>query len=463
LNTPLVWIVFPIILGIVLIFFQRWKTGILIAGTSTALLLAVGAWLLPIEEVIALGPWSITLEKGFSLGGLQFVLERTDRPLLAMLYVGTAFLLCGSLAAQTQSRIIPLGLILVATIIGALAVIPILYGALFLNLAILICALILSPPGHEASKGVLRYLVFQILGLAFILLAGWLLPESGQLQETTPGVMNASLILGIGFIFLFAVFPLYTWVTMIAEDSHPYAAVFVFSMTFGANTLYFLSFLESNPWLLGMVNFFGIIRVVGVIMVATGGLWAAFQRDLGRLLGYAVVIEVGQALLSIGIQNGDLHYAMLVPRILSLSVWGLGLSAIKLNAGKLSFREVQGMARRLPVACTAVLMAHFSIAGLPFLAGFPVLLTLWEQLANFSVSQVTWSFLGSIGLMAGGFRSLAVLVMGPEDLPSSGRENVLQQIFLIIGMVGLLVFGLFPQWVYPIVARLAGSFMFLSP
>lgn len=463
MSTPLVWIAFPILVGIVMIFLGHWKKGVVIAGTIVSIGLVLAARFVPIDEIIILGPWSFSLAGRVSLGGLEFVLLEADRSLLVTLYSATAFMLAGSWAARTQRLFVPLGLIVIATLIAGLSVEPINYGALFFPLSILLCVLILAPPGSEIDKGLLRFLVFQIIGLAFILLSGWALSDSGNILDDPDALIRAIVILGIGFVSVFAIFPLYTWVIMIAEGSHPYTAVFVFSMVFGSYTLYFLSFLGQNQWLLEATSILAIIRFAGVLMVATGGAWAAFQRNLGRLLGYAVVIEVGLSLITIGIPNGDLHYAMLVPRILALSVWGLGLSMLQPHAENFQFRSVQGIARQFPVASSAVLLAHFSLAGLPLLAGFPVLSSLWVQLAAISVPNVVWCFLGSVGLMVGGFRSLSVMVMGPEVLPVGEREGLIQWIFLMIGIFGLFLFGFFPQWIYPLFSDLVGSLGFFSP
>ena len=291
MSTPFIWIVLPIIAGISLLFLQKWKTGVAIVGTLLALGLAFVAWRIPMDGTIVFGSWSTTLEEGMSFAGLRFFLTGTDRSLLITLYGTVAFILGGAIGARSQRRFVPFGLIIIGFIIAALTIEPIVYGVFFFQLIILLCVLILSPPGYKVSKGVLRYLVFQVIGLAFILFSGWLLSDSAAILNDLNAMIRASLITGLGFVFLFGIFPLYAWVTKTAEDSHPYAAMFVFSMTFGAYTLYFLSFLETYSWLLGVIDVFAIIRFVGVLMVATGGAWAAFQRNLGRLFGYAVVID----------------------------------------------------------------------------------------------------------------------------------------------------------------------------
>jgi formate hydrogenlyase subunit 3/multisubunit Na+/H+ antiporter MnhD subunit len=442
---------------------QKWKIGVAIIGTLLSLGLVIMAWGLPLDGTINFSTWSITLETTMSFAGLQFFLTNTDHSLLITLYGTTAFIFGGTIAAGAHRRLVPLGLIIISLIIAALTTRPILYGVFFFQVIVLLCVILLSPPGHKISKGVLRFLVFQIIGLALILFSGLLLSDSSMILNDIPATMRATLIPGLGFVFLFGIFPLYTWVIMTAEDSHPYTAMFVFSMIFGAYTLYFLSFLQTYSWLLGMVDVFALIRFVGVLMVGTGGVWAAFQRDLGRLFGYAVVIEVGYSLLSTGIQNGDLHYAMLVPRLMSLAVWALGLSVLKNHVKDLRFRSIQGLARQVPVASIAVLVAHFSLAGLPILAGFPVLLSLWRHLVLISAPQAIWSFLGSVGLMAGGFRSLAVLVMGPEQLTLVEKEDYFLRLYLFIGILCIFLFGTFPHLIFPLFSDLASTYTFFNP
>jgi succinate dehydrogenase/fumarate reductase cytochrome b subunit len=69
-----------------------------------------------------------------------------------------------------------------------------------------------------------------------------------------------------------------------------------------------------------------------------------------------------------------------------------------------------------------------------------------KQLVRISPPVALWCLLGSIGLLVGGLRSLAVLVMGTEEMPSAEKLNRLDQILIISGMVTLLIMGIFPNW-----------------
>jgi len=463
MSAPVVWILLPIILGIILLMFLRWKIGVFLAGVFFSITLTLAALLVSIDEVVVAGTQLITISGDLSIAGLQFVITNVDRPMLVLLYGMTTFILGGAVVARVQHRFVPLGLITIALVVGAISVKPVIYGILFFQFAVLVCAIILSPPGTQNSKGILRFLVFQVIGSLFILLAAWLLSSGPEILEKPEDVYRAILFLSLGFIFLFSIFPLYAWVIMVSQDSHPFAAAFVFSMIFGGYTLFLISILNTYSWLFENSDMGAVIRFIGVLMVATGGGWAAFQRDLGRILGYAVVIEVGYALLSIGVANNTLHYSMLAPRFVSLTVWGLGLSILYSFSADFRFHTVQGMGRRFPFASGALILSNFSLAGLPLLAGFPHLMILWNQVATFSFSQSIWSFLGSIGLMVGGLRSFAVLIMGPEELPSGQKEDLAQRIYLVFGVLALFFLGLFPNWFISLFSSLVGGFSLLTP
>jgi len=295
-------------------------------------------------------------------------------------------------------------------------------------------------------------------------LAGVLLTELGATPEDSEAMMRAALILVLGFAFLLAIFPLYTWIPMLTEEINPYTAAFVFSTILGVSILLVLRFIQLYPWLLESLNIDTTLRLMGVLMVATGGAWAVFQRHLGRMLGYAVIIGIGHSLLAISLQDGVvLYFAMLLPRILALGVWSLSLAVIRSHSNDLHFGAVQGMGRRFPIMGVGLILAHFSLAGFPLLAGFPPSLALWEQLAANSPVIALWTLLGSAGLVVGGLRSLAVLVMGPDDLPGQGNTGLLARILTLAGIFVLFLLGIFPQWFFLLLSDLPVRFGILPP
>jgi formate hydrogenlyase subunit 3/multisubunit Na+/H+ antiporter MnhD subunit len=111
----------------------------------------------------------------------------------------------------------------------------------------------------------------------------------------------------------------------------------------------------------------------------------------------------------------------------------------------LRFSAVQGMARKHPLTAAGLILAHFSVAGFPLLAGFPIRLALWEGLASQSLGVAFWFLVGVLGLLTGATRTLAVLVMAPQGSDWELQERWGPGIMIGIGVLGLFLLGIFPQ------------------
>jgi formate hydrogenlyase subunit 3/multisubunit Na+/H+ antiporter MnhD subunit len=183
-------------------------------------------------------------------------------------------------------------------------------------------------------------------------------------------------------------------------------------------------------------------------MLVTGGLFAAFQRNLARIMSYGAIAETGFSILALSLNftPGIPILFLLIPaRALGLAVWSLSVTVIKEHVETMRFGPSRGLLRILPFAGTGMIVATLSTAAFPLLAGFPARLALWENLARDSISSALWMGLGIIGLLVSAFRSLAVISMAEEFTSWEPRESLTQQIMLGLGVIGLFFLGLFPQ------------------
>ncbi len=472
MSAPIIWIIIPGLIAIVLYIFQDRVKLVNSVGILLALVLGLFALMLPIGQSITLGTFGFEISDMLVVLGRRFVISQRDAALIALMYFGAAFWFGGVFFASTTRAFIPLALGMIATYIAAFSVEPFLYGPLLFELAVLVSVPLLAFPGMGVSKGVLRYLSYQTLGFPFLLFSGWLLAGI----EVGPGnslqILQASVLLALGFAFLLGVFPFHTWIPMLGESAHPYNIAFIYYQLPIAITIFALNIFDQYVWLRSSLTTHSILVIVGITMIFVGGTITAFQRHVGRMMGYVLIVDIGFSLIAISsglVNNGSLglFFGMLLPRGLALGVWSLALVVLSnkvvdgngihiIVPSSLSFRSIQGIAYRLPVASFCLLIAYFSIAGFPLMAGYSVRHAILDAFQGRSVLSLTLILFGMIGVFIGGMRTIAAMILDNNN-GWQRNETAWEVFFLSLGSASLLILGLFPKWFIPVMFHVVES------
>lgn len=464
MSAPVIWILIPFLAGMLILFFLPEKYSPIVGG-SVAMALSLTALIFPIDAALLLGSLSIKISASVNFFGRSFILTTADGTLLAIIYGVAAFWFFGVYMPKSEKRFISLGLMIVALLTASVAVEPFLYAALLLEMAAMLVIPLIVPLYQKAGRGVMRFLIYQTLAMPFILFAGWMLAGVESNAGDFGSTIQSGAMLGLGFAFLFGVFPLYNWIPMLLEETSPYAAGFLLWALSTFTAIFALGFLDRYTWIRTSPQLSSIIIYAGMVMVASSGIFTAMQKHIGRMMGYAAILETGLVILAMGVQSPDIIniiFLLLIPRGLELVVWALALSIIKRNVYSLRLSEVRGLARKYPVAVFALITAHLSITGFPLLAGFPSRLALWQELANYSLVISFWVFVGMLGLLIAAIRTLAVFVMAEENTPWSINESWVQISMLSLGVIGLFVIGIFPQVLQPFLLNLPALFEHLG-
>jgi NADH-quinone oxidoreductase subunit N len=464
MNAPTIWILVPIGVGVLLLFINNQRLLSLLGG-SFAVILAVTAQFVPIETALKVSSISLKIDSGLTILGRSLVIPPTEGSLLALIYGAGALWFFGAEAAKAAPRMVPLGFMIIALMVASIAVQPFLYAALFIEMAILLAIPMLTSIHRTPGRGVVRFLIYQTLAMPFILLAGWLLAG----VEASPGDLaltaQSAAMLGMGFAFLLAIFPLYSWIPLLIEENSPYIVGFLLWILPTITIIFGAGFLDRYSWLRSSTQLIVALRYVGLLMVVTGGAFAAFQRHLGRIMAYGSIAETGFSLLalSLDLRLGIPILFLLIPaRALGLAVWSLSLTIIRENVENMRFGAARGILRVLPLAGAGIIVATLSTGAFPLLAGFPARLALWEGLSHDSISAALWMAVGIGGLLTSAFRSLAVISMADEFSDWTRRENPTQIAMLGLGMIGLFLLGVFPQTVQFLLGNLPLMFEHLG-
>lgn len=447
MNAPTIWIGFPIGVGLLLLFVSN-QRALSVLGGLVALVLAIAAQFVPIELAMSVGGLSLKIDSSLTILGRTLLIRPEEGPLLALIYGAVALWFFGAEASKSANRLVPLGFLITALMVASIAVEPFLYAALFIEMAILLAIPMLTSIYRVPSKGITRFLIYQTLAMPFILLAGWLLGG----VETSPGDLalagQSASMLGLGFAFLLAIFPLYNWVPMLSEEVSPYALGFLLWILPTITIIFGAGFLDRYSWLRASPQLTIALRLGGLAMLVTGGLFAAFQRNLARIMAYGAIAETGFSILalSVDLRMGIPILFLLIPaRALGLAVWSLSVTVIKEHMETMRFGTVQGVLRILPFAGVGMIVAALSTGAFPLLAGFPARLALWESLGRESISAGIWMTVGIVGLLISALRSLAVISMAQEYTSWEPRESWSQRLMLGLGVTGLFILGIFPQ------------------
>src|SRR5512144_608480 len=126
MNAPMIWIVAPAGLAILLLFITNQRALSLISGV-VAVMLALTAQFVPIETAMQVGSFSLKIDSTLSILGRALIIQPTEGPLLALIYGAASLWFFGAEASRTATRIVPLGMMIIALMVAAIAVQPFLF------------------------------------------------------------------------------------------------------------------------------------------------------------------------------------------------------------------------------------------------------------------------------------------------------------------------------------------------
>jgi formate hydrogenlyase subunit 3/multisubunit Na+/H+ antiporter MnhD subunit len=439
-----------------MLFFQEREILITILGVISIIVIIFLAFALPTQDTSLIGsPQNLIHDQG-GFANIRFSFTATNRIFLIFHFGYLAFLLIGSPAARIQREFIPLSIIITTLITVGVSITPVIFGIMFFQPAVLLGAVLISGTNSDQYKGSFRFVIYQIIGMVFLILAGWSLSAGPEMLENPGDITRSIIFFWISLSCLFAIFPMHSWVTMTSEKTNLYSMLFIFVSFFGGYIFTMLSFINSFDWFFSGERLIPLLHIAGFLLITTGGTGAAFQKDLGRLFGYAFLMEVGFCLSGVAIQVDGLLLFQ-IPRLFILSLWGLGLSILSSHSKDLSLETIEGMANQLPLVSSVLILAPFSLAGVPLLAGFPFLLDLFSLISETSTTLVFWIFIGCIGIFIGSVRSFSALIRNLDVQQLHVNENNLQITILTTGIIILLSLGIVPKWVVTAITELYES------
>ncbi len=306
-------------------------------------------------------------------------------------------------------------------------------------------------------------LLYALSGLLFLLGVAFLYGEYGalnlayvsrQIRGSTVDRLALALFLS-GLLMKAAAAPMHFWAPDAYGETPPAATPLLVVNT--QVSLYGL-------WRVLFTLYGGVLdRGVGWLVIALGLLTmvvAAFmalvQTDLGRLVAYGAVSQIGYMMLGVGVGlvalPGKPAYALIATQggvfhmlndALTVGLLFLCVAAVEWVRGTRDLRELGGLGHSVPEVGLCFLLASLALAGIPPLNGFASKILIYEGSFKLSPILAAVAILTSILLLAVFARAFQGAFLGPKV---SVEKKVPWPLLLAMGIlaVGLMVLGLVP-------------------
>jgi hypothetical protein len=464
MNAAVIWIIFPGLLGLIALVGRKIGPSINLILAGFSLILAWIAWQFPIDQAFDVASTALKINSSFSILGRSLTIADIQRPLIVFVFVANAMWLFGAYLSLPGSLFPGISQIGIAFFVAAISVQPFLYAAIFIAFIVLVSIPLLSDPGQDLGDGLPRFLIFQLLGVPFILFVGWILAG----VEASPGnselVIRAGIGLILGFSFLLALFPFHSWLPKLAQQSHPYSFAFLAFFLPFASLLLALTFFERFAWIRDFQNLDQSLILLGGIVSAIGALFALVQQDIRRQAGYLIVFQTGIWIAAIGLY---VHAGLLIfftlawVHLIAMIIWSTSVSGLRLaNHGDTNIHALSRISLRHPILLLSYFLSLAAFAGLPFsLSFFPRILFI-SNVGLYSESALAPILLGQFFVILLFIRNFHILLapfldkkrgkgeeslLGPvEDPLELDSENPLALIYLGFLITLIVIFGFFP-------------------
>jgi formate hydrogenlyase subunit 3/multisubunit Na+/H+ antiporter MnhD subunit len=283
------------------------------------------------------------------------------------------------------------------------------------------------------------------------------------------GLLNTSaVLLSLSFAILFGAVPFQNWLSAVAKDGSPPVLTFIFTINLGTVWFMLLDYLQAYPWLGQQVPIDQLFTGLGLVMMVVGGALAASQRRLGRLVGYATLVDNGAMLLALGTRREEgvaLAILMLLARPFALGLMTLGLQGLRQLGGDDRHTALRGAAWRVPWRAAAFVIGGISMAGFPISLGFAARWGLYRLVADSGLFFALLALAGSAGVMLGLVRAMRVLLTSLRNgraLPITMAEDRVIVVLIIVLTGATFFLGFFPQTLSRVALEIASWYTFFS-
>ena len=217
-----------------------------------------------------------------------------------------------------------------------------------------------------------------MLGLSFV----YGLSGSLYFDQIVSGLGNsansAMLIVAIAFViagigFKLSLVPFHLWTADVYQGAPTSVTSYLSVISKGATAFAFLVVMSQVFGQFYDKVWMWMLYALIILTITVGNLFAIRQRNMKRFLAFSSISQAGYIMLGVIAMNevgvASLMYYVLVYIFSNLAAFGV-IGAIENATGKVSMDDYNGLYKTNPRLSFAMMLAMFSLAGIPPFAGF---------------------------------------------------------------------------------------------
>lgn len=264
-----------------------------------------------------------------------------------------------------------------------------------------------------------------------------------------PLVITGFLLFFSGFAFKLSVVPFHFWTADVYEGAPVAVTSFLSVVSKGAVAFIFITVLYHAFQPMGSMTHL-LLVILSLLTLFTGNLFAIRQQNIKRFLAFSSITQVGFVLVAISsgssLGTAAVVYFMLVYLFSNLAAFGV-VSVIAHVTGKETIDDYRGLYKNNKFLSWVLVIALFSLAGIPPTAGF--FGKLFLVLAGATKASVGFIILVVINIVIALYYYLrvvrAVFAENTDNAIGKIRFSMPVKIGMGICLAGILLAGLIGQ------------------
>ena len=310
------------------------------------------------------------------------------------------------------------------------------------------------------SSGILLYGISMIYGVT----GSIYFDEIGQMFNATSGLHVLGLIFFFaGMAFKISIVPFHLWTADVYEGAPISITMFLSVISKGA-AVFVLFLILTSVFKSAITVWQDLVYVSAVLTMTIGNLFAIRQQNLKRFLAFSSIAQAGFILLGIidGTSLGmtSIIYFVLIYIFTNLAAFGV-VTIIAQVSGKENMDDYNGLYHTNPKLSLTLMLALFSLAGIPPVAGFFGKFFLFTAAAHQGYYMLVFVAVlnATISLYYYLLLVKAMFINKNEQPIAYFKSDTSSRVGLLICVIGIFVIG-FASPIYEYINRITTGFGF---